>query len=148
MITRANCDVKALSLVCVWSIRLAVVGLFNFDMQKASAQENHFSLDCSRIRASAMLGVFAQNPNLHVARIPRVLAGYENDELNLALIAEVLSGRITTDELEGSVLAGLDAVDNSPACDEHDRERSRVARSVLPSILSDIRTTIRRMSGE
>jgi hypothetical protein len=143
-----NRDAKALSLVCVWFIGLAVVGLFNFDTQKASAQGDHFSLDCGRIRASAMLGVFAQNVDLRVARIPRVLAGYENEELNLALIAEVLSGRITTDELEGSVLAGLDAVDNSPACDGHDRERSRVARSVLPSILSDIRTTIRRMGGQ
>ena len=126
---------------------VAVGALILFD-GKVDAQSNSFSLDCGRLRESAMLGYLQNEADPKVARIAKLLSGYENDELSLALIAEVLSGRITVEQFRGSVLAGLDAVDSSPTCDDDDRERAGRARSVFPSILSEISQTIRRMNAQ
>jgi hypothetical protein len=126
---------------------VAIALVILFDVGSAGATSN-FSLDCSRLRENATIGYFRTDADLKVSRIAKVLVGYEDDELNLALIAEVLSGRITVEQFKGSVLAGLDAVDNSPVCDDNDRARAGRARSVLPSILSEIDQTIRRMNGQ
>ena len=112
----------------------------------AGAQADRFSPACARIRADAMLSYFKKDFDPKVARIAQVLSSYESEEITMALLAEVLSGRITVEQLGGSEVTGLDAMDDSPACNDHDRERSDRARSLLPSILSDIRKTVEKMS--
>ena len=113
----------------------------------AFAQQNRFSPACGEVQAEAVLGYLKEDGDPKLFKIAQVLASYRAGELSLALISEVLAGRMTVEQLGDGTAAGLEAVRTSPACDDADRRRAGQAQSHLPSILSSIAATLKLIAG-
>ena len=84
----------------------------------AFAQQNRFSPACGEVQAEAVLCYLKEDGDPKLFKIAQVLASYRAGELSLALIAEVLAGRMTVEQLGDGTAAGLEAVRTSPACDD------------------------------
>jgi hypothetical protein len=112
------------------------------------AEPERFSPACDKVRTDAVLAFWRDNADVKMAAIiRRVLASSNSSEVNLLVLGEVFSGRISVEQLGNSSRAGLDAVDKSPTCNDADRKSSAQFRALLPQILSALRQKVVEMRG-
>jgi hypothetical protein len=103
----------------------------------SSAEPIPLSPECESIRIETMRAYWrGYSDTVLGARMTEILRTSTGLEMKLLMLGEVLSGRVSANQLGESLLAGYDAIGSSPSCNEVDRKSAEQLRTDLPKDVS------------
>ena len=101
-----------------------------------SQTDGVFSRACDKLRRDAIHAYWISTVSPEqVNRMEQIAGAGDSATIGAGFVNEALAGRITMQQLGASALAGVDAVEMSAICGEHDRQAAKRIRLLLPDLL-------------